>query len=470
MGDRFAGAGNYLIGAAPSYTQGVNTEVARSTAARERSPYASITGDVLGSLAIPGFGGAKLAGYLGSKLGGRVLGYGAEGAGIGAAQGAGNTYTGNISDYLTNAGWGGGLGSILGGAFGGAFGARPAKSTAVTPALPEISRGTDIAYDALRANPTPYDASLFRQAGTDLKQNLFSQGYVPEYSPGSFAAVKRMDATASIPDAVVTPTNIDLIRKGINRIPRTEEAATDRSSGQVVKKALDDFLANPPPGAVRPGFEADAAVAAQQANVAHGMAAGEFRAQKMADIMQAADNATAAANSGLNKENIIRQSIKNFVNPLTGGKQRLAGYPPEAQQALQDVIHRGALANVGRYAGNILSGGGGAGAGIAGAAYGLLGGVGGQYLKDSPLTYGAAGFGVPLVGLGLRSLSNRSAANTIRAADEIIRQGNPLYQARAGVAPMAVPNPRSDAAQEAARNALTAALVSRQAGSDSNAP
>src|SRR5262245_60577946 len=104
MADRFAG---YMGG------EGTDAEVKKSEAARERSPVASVVGDVGGSLLIPGFGAEALAAratpYVGN-LAARAGAYGLTGAATGAAQGAGNTYTGNLPDYVQNA--------LVGGAFG----------------------------------------------------------------------------------------------------------------------------------------------------------------------------------------------------------------------------------------------------------------------------------------------------------------------------------------------------------------
>src|SRR5262245_50429425 len=76
MADRLAG---YLGG------EGTDAEVAKSAAARERSPVASIAGDVAGSVALPSFGAARLTAaatpYIGN-LAGRTLGYGLTGAGV----------------------------------------------------------------------------------------------------------------------------------------------------------------------------------------------------------------------------------------------------------------------------------------------------------------------------------------------------------------------------------------------------
>jgi len=437
MADRLAG----LTGG------GTDAQVKLSQEARKRSPIASITGDVAGAVAIPGMGGARLAANLGGRALGRGIGYGAEGIGVGALQGAGNTYSGKPLDYITNATTGGVMGGVLGGLGGAAFGPRGGmQSTARVPTLPEQRAATDMAYSALRANPAAYDPAHFAGAGGQLRQRMLDEGYVPDYARAAFRAPARMEEAAAIPNAVITPANIESIRQGLNRIPRTPEAAVDRGAARIARNALDDFMVNPPPGAVLPGSQAAAAQAAHIADVARQSHAGASRSQKMANMREAAENQAASSYSGLNVENNIRNQVKNFINPNTGGRERLTNWSPEEQAALQGIVRGGAMTNAGRWAGNIVGGGGGIAVPIAAVA-------GNQFIADNP-AFSAA---VPAAGLGLRMLSNRAARGNIRAAEDLIARRNPLYQQRAANAPLAPPPGGAGVAN--VRDALTTELV-----------
>ena len=81
---------------------------------------------------------------------------------VGAAQGAGNTYTGNPWDYAQNALLGGTIGGVLGAAGGAAFG-RPVRRCRV-PKSPTIAAEQaaerTAAYDTLAAHPARYDTSF----------------------------------------------------------------------------------------------------------------------------------------------------------------------------------------------------------------------------------------------------------------------------------------------------------------------
>jgi hypothetical protein len=85
MADRFAGAMEGLT-SGQGYRAGVDAEVAKTAAARERSPVATTVGDITGALAIPGFGAARLAARYGGGLLARAGAYGGTGRNLGAAR------------------------------------------------------------------------------------------------------------------------------------------------------------------------------------------------------------------------------------------------------------------------------------------------------------------------------------------------------------------------------------------------
>lgn len=458
-----AGMADRLAGAMP----GTSTaeQVKLSEKARKRSPYASIAGDVAGSAMIPGLGGGALATRLGSGAVARGLGYGAEGAIIGGAQGAGNVYTGKLQDYLEAGGKGAAMGGILGTGAGAALAPRALVSGAKVPTLDELGRGTDIAYDALRANQARYDPAQFTSAANKLEQDLLTKGYIPDpgYSTASFRAAERMrdlPANAAMPTPnAVTPYNIDLIRQGINKIPRSADA--DRAAGRIVKEALDEFIVNPPPGAVLPGSAAEATRAAQQASVARKMRAGEGRAEMFNDILENALTSAGAQHSGLNVQNKLRQGVSAGLRQKEGSSAfSRAGYSDEEIAKLTEFARVPRSDATLRYIDRLAGGGGGLGAVVAG---GVGGGAAGQYFKDDPQMGTAVGVGIPAIGLALRGIGNRRAAGTMNELGEMIRRRNPLYEARAAAAPM-VPgsSPLSGPTTKWFRDAIALEMIKQQ--------
>jgi hypothetical protein len=460
MADRLAG---YMGG------EGTDAEVKKSEQARERSPVASTVGDVAGSAAIPGLGAESLAARWGGGALGRAGAYGVTGAATGAAQGAGNTYSGDTPDYVRNAMIGGALGGAFGGIGGAAFGGRPAVSAAATPTVPELQAFKTGAYNALNANPVRYDAMHLANRGDALEQRFATDPnarFFRRDNPGTFGALDEMRqpyaaAVRAGPAAVADlgTADIDFIRKGINRIPPSAERAPDRESGRLVKRALDDFIENPPPGAVMPGYAGAARQAAAQGQLARESNAAYKRAQLSETMRSNAENRAASNYSGLNLENELRKEYRTLLNTdkRTGvsGAQR-AGYSPDEINRFQNFVSgtdtpgRNAL----RWAAKTAGGGSGLG---ALAAAGVGGGAYASYASDDPRWLGA--IGLPLAGLGMRTAGNRIALRNANSIDQMVRQNSPLFTRRAAVAPM-VPGPGSaPGAAKAARDAVALELM-----------
>ena len=222
--DRIAGGMNYLTGmggpsnlsdlvkgqhAPQSYDEGVNQQVALSQAAQQRSPYAYLGGNLAGGAAIPGFGAEMLATKLGGGALARLGGYGAAGAGLGAAEGAGNTYSGKLSDYASNALMGGVLGGALGGTMGSVLGPRPRVSAAETPTTPEIYSWADKGYDKLRQNyqdiyEAPHVANRADQAeNVAANTSHIYPGFIPALDHGT--PLMNCELQAAIRAAIPLP-------------------------------------------------------------------------------------------------------------------------------------------------------------------------------------------------------------------------------------------------------------------------
>lgn len=457
MADRLRG---YLEGT------GTDAEVKKSEEARARSPIASVVGDVAGSVAIPGMGGARLAANLGTRFGpgalrqfgARALGYGAEGAGVGAAQGAGNTYTGNVGDYVTNALTGGALGGAAGGVMGGILGPRGQVSSARPATIAQQQHFTDSAYDLLRANPTHYDPAAFNRAAQDLEMRML-QRFDPagDSAPASFRGVDRMQRTQT-----VTPKSIEDIRIQLNQIDPIRK--TDRTAAREVKNALDDFMINPPRGAVHPSQTQSAIEAAETAAIARAANAGLERSRLVNNARQAIDNKTARTYSGLNAENNMRAWADRMVSPNDAGivRARVRGFDNAEQAAMRNVLHPGYGAEALRWSGNLLGAGGGLGALTAGGLAGTGSLLSGETTPEAALKTGAT----LAAGLGLRGLANRAANRRMQTLEDLVGMRNPLAQRRNANAPMvAAPTPGGPRVANNVQNmrdAITYTLLQRQ--------
>jgi hypothetical protein len=469
MADRFAGAMEGLT-SGQGYRAGVDAEVAKTAAARERSPVATTVGDITGALAIPGFGAARLAARYGGGLLARAGAYGGTGAVAGAAQGAGNTYSENPSDYLANAGIGAAISAPLGAAGGAAFARGPRVSRAVVPDQNELFAAKNAGYDALGNSGARYEGPALARRADDIERQLFADRYHPRDSPGTWRSIEEgrgASAPGGPPNlgygAIVDPGNIDFIVKGLNRIPQTAERATDRDSARIAKRAFNDFIENPPPGAVLPGTERAAAQASTLARSARGNNAAYRRVQAMDELVDNATNTTGATASGLNLQNELRKGVRTFVKSKAGeSPASKQGFTRDEIARLTQFTRPGMLDSTMRWSDRLLGGGGGLGALVAGGTIGASG-IGGSVFKDDPVGGMMAGGAAVGTGLALRMIGNRRANANINEIRDMIARRSPLYEYRQTFAGTD-PGRGSPAAAKATRDAIAAIVAARQNG------
>lgn len=189
--------------------------------------------------------------------------------------------------------------------------------------------------------------------------------------------------------------NIETLRQQLGEIGPIKDGTgrvinkPELRAAQIARSRIDEFLRQNAP-------EAAATLEQARGNISAAEGAAtinrkEFRAELRA----------AAANSGMNISNTMRQRIADIL--LDPAQRR--GYS-RAELAMMDRIVRGTTTeNLLRTGSNILGGGGGAHAFYSGV-----------------LTGGAA----PAVGFALKSLSNRMTANNIQRLNDMIRADSPL--------------------------------------------
>jgi hypothetical protein len=483
--DRIAGGMNYLTGRGgpqnlsdlvtgvrppQSYEEGVNQQVKLSEEAQKRSPYATLGGELVGGVALPGFGAEALATRWGNTAlntarearNARLAAYGTVGAATGAAQGAGNTYTGNAADYGVNALIGGAFGGVLGSALGGAVGPRPRVSAAKTPTTDETYAARDFAYDKLRANPAWYENPYLADVGDKVARD--TAHYTPTDIPATRHAIDRLRASIEVPGGGNTPAEIESIRAGINAIPKGPERAADRRAGYEVKKAINEFYANPPLGAVRVGDKPFAADAAETADLARKLHGAGRRGETFDNILHNAELATNRPGGTGSYADHVWSGVRGLETAdRPGAMPKLAGYSDAEKAALERIAYPGFGQRALRTAGTMLGGGThGAINPVTLAAGGAgTGGAIASYLGADPTTGAVMGAAGPLAGLAMRSGSNRMALKAIKDAYDIIHQSNPLYDYRVLTSGTKSGGGLPPTTNDAVRNAIAATIVKR---------
>lgn len=221
-------------------------------------------------------------------------------------------------------------------------------------------------------------------------------------------------------------TTIDAARRNLGSIAQNAKDGSDRAAATQAIKALDQFIAQPPPQSVVAGPAATLREVASDANADY--AAGS-RSKTIEALGKRADVRAAAANSGFNVDNSVRSRVASFIQPAADGGPSLAersGFTPTEIDMLQNVVNGTATTNTLRTISNLLGGGGGLGA----MASGAIGGAAATAATHNPLMM-LTGIVPPATGLLARTIENAKTRGALNDAAQTLRTRSPLYNDRA---------------------------------------
>lgn len=315
------------------------------------------------------------------------------------------------------------------------------------PTGEELLKAGSNAFDDMRATDAQYPASAVKRVADELMVRLNADGFDENTAPKTIRTLRKL---ASPPeDGFATITNIHSARKTFGKIPNSPDGGSDYAAARTVVRGLDDFVG---------GFDetgvVDNAASGARKEAARLLTEGNanFSAGKRSDlargIERASDLRAAAANSGQNGGNAIRQRVASaLLQP-----RKVTGYNADEIAALEGVVNGSKSANATRYIGNLLGGGGGLGQMLTTAVAGA-GGV--AATGGSP--WGAAAAILPMAtGATSKNISNMLTRKALRSADEMIRMRSPLFEQMVANAPRVAMNPEQ-------RAAIVRALLMQQA-------
>lgn len=329
---------------------------------------------------------------------------------------------------------------------GAANALKAAKAT--PPTAEELRAAAGTGYDIAGSLGVHYSSPEVAAVAQSVQANLNDKGILPVLAPKTHAV---LNALQNVPagESTVPFGALDAARKAFGHAAGDFTNPTEQLAAKTAQNAVDGFVANPPPGGVVAGDAASAAQVLQQARANY---AASARSDALNGIEQKAELRAAAANSGANTGNSIRQRVASLLsNP-----KQLAGFSPDEIDALNEVVRGSPTRNATRIVGNLLGGGGG----MHGAGLGLGLGAIGEHV-GGPI--GAAiGVATPLIGAGFKHLDNSLTANSLRSADEMTRARSPLAEALASNSPPVLDNPGR-------RAALARALLEMNGSSNNSA-
>jgi hypothetical protein len=295
----------------------------------------------------------------------------------------------------------------------GAFGVALPRSVTPKVAAPTIPEGLAAAtagYESPIVKEVKIAGSAGPRLADEIQSNLFNEMGVDEnLAPKTYGILNKIKnmppPEEGEPDPFLTVANLRSLRRTLGNAAGSIDP-TERLAAKSSMQHLDEYLANMPDSDVIAGNPTAASAILKDANA-------NYSAMKTAsdfDVrMTRAQLRAAAANSGMNVGNTIRQRMADIL--VTPKLAR--GFNPDELAQMQSIVEGTPMTNATRYAGNVLGGGGGLLAGL----YGL----------------GHAGF-APIAGYFLRKMGNYQTTQAANALNEAVRLRSPLGQERTAAA------------------------------------
>ena len=317
------------------------------------------------------------------------------------------------------------------------FAGKPVTKRAATPppSAKELHDTATSGFDAMRRTGAEYASDDVANLARALQVKLENDGIFPVDAPKTF---DKLNMLADPPEnSVATISNLASARKSLRNPRKDFNNPTDQEAARQVLDGLDGFIETGGSGSSVAGPTAAQSEAAKLLQDSNANYAAAKRSSRLTGIEAAADLRAAAANSGQNTGNAIRQRTASvLLDP-----KKSAGFSQEELKALEGVVKGSRSTNATRWAGNALGGGGGLGSVVAGGAGSVPG-----FMLGSPELTVAGAFAAPMVGAGSKGLSNALTRKALRQADDLVRSRSPLHQAQAAQAPVRVQNPEARAA------------------------
>lgn len=305
------------------------------------------------------------------------------------------------------------------------------KGRVAPPTAAALKEASRTGYEQVRDAGVDYSAASVQNLARTAQSELEQDGVLSELAPKSFAILKKLQ---DAPDGSVAPiSGIEAARRAFGNAAKDFANPTEQLAAKRAMERIDQFVMDPDPSSIVAGPAGDAGALLR---AARGNYAAAKRSDSLTGLQEAAELRAAAANSGQNTGNAVRQRIASLLLK----PKDAAGFSEAEIGQLNKVARGSRTANVTRVVGNLLGGGGGLGAGFTAAA-----GAGAGAMTGSPAAT-IAGASLPLAGAASKQISNILTERALAVADKMTRARSPLYSQMAEAAPLEVISPETRAA------------------------
>lgn len=278
-------------------------------------------------------------------------------------------------------------------------------TTAGAPSRQAIKDAAEGDYQVARNMGVEVKPAAVEGFSQKAQADLSGQGFRDYLAPKTFAALKEMENAP--PGSVANLADLEGMRRVLGNAARDYTNPSEQAAASQTIKALDKHLVSLGPNDVLSGD-------INAAQRVLGDARSNYSAAKLSETIDKkqvrAELRAAAANSGMNVANTIRQRMADLLlNP-----KDLSGFTAAERAQMERIVRGSTIGNTARAAGNMLGGGGGMHA-FNVAALGAL-------------ATGGPGVIAPAIGTGLKMLGNASTMRQVRALDRMVRSRSPLAQ------------------------------------------
>lgn len=278
----------------------------------------------------------------------------------------------------------------------------PKTPTFPAPTIPELKAAAKTGFESPEVTGLEIHPKVITDFASGAHVELNNAGIDEVLAPKTFSLLTRLQKAPA--GSTITGANLQTVRRAFGNAAASPDA-TERLAAKTVIDKLDELLPNIKPADVISG---DSAAAASTLEEARGNYSAAKRAETIDNKTIQAELRAAAANSGQNVANTVRQRMADIL--IKPKEQR--GFSPSELSQMEDIVRGSTAGNALRIGGNLLGGGGGLGAAVSA-------GIGG-------FVTGGPGAAAPVVGFGLKQLSNYLTLRQTERLSEAIRMRAPL--------------------------------------------
>ena len=278
----------------------------------------------------------------------------------------------------------------------------PKAPTLYAPTIPELKAAAKVGFESPEVASLELHPKVITDFATGAQVELNNSGIDEVLAPKTFSLLSRLQKAPA--GSTVSGANLQTVRRAFGNAAASPDA-TERLAAKTVIDKLDELLPNVKQSDVISG---DAGAAASTLEEARANYSAAKHAETIDNKTIQAELRAAAANSGQNVANTVRQRMADIL--VKPKEQR--GFSTSELSQMEDIVRGSKAGNALRIGGNLLGGGGGLGAAVSA-------GIGG-------FVTGGPGAAAPVVGFALKQLSNYLTLKDAARLSEAIRMRAPL--------------------------------------------